>query len=105
MVGAATGTVRVEIVPWLTQHFGSGASSRVALEAPVEGPTTLRALLGSLAETYPAIGTSIVDVAADALFDHVNVVHNDTLLSSSRALDEPIAAGDTLVFLPAFSGG
>jgi molybdopterin converting factor small subunit len=105
VVGAATGTVRIELVPWLTDRFGGVGSSRLILEARIDGRVSLRELLVSLADSYPAVGTTIVDVARDALFDHVNVVHNGTLLGSSDALDEPVAPGDALVFLPAFSGG
>lgn len=105
MVAGAAGTVQVEIVPWLAGHFGAAGAGRLTLEARVEGPVSLRALLASLAERYPAIATVIVDAAADALFDHVDVVRNGTLLGPHAALDESIAPGDALVFLPAFSGG
>lgn len=105
MVAPATGTVRVEIVPWLTQHFGQHGSSRLVLEEKVAGGMTLGDFLASLAEKHPAIGTVIVDFGARELFEHVSVVHNDTLLGAPDALAARIEPGDCLVFLPAFSGG
>jgi len=61
--------------------------------------------LASLAGKYPAISAVILDLEAGRLFEHVNVVHNDTLLGSHAALEARVEAGDSLVFLPAFSGG
>jgi molybdopterin converting factor small subunit len=97
--------VRLEIVPWLTQPFGQRGASHLFLEAEVAGAVSLGDLLSSLAQKYPAVGTVIVDLDAGALYDHVSVVHNDTVLSSDRALAQRIESGDSLVFLPAFSGG
>ena len=97
--------MRLEIVPWLTQAFGQEGGSRLVLEEDVDGRVRLGDYLASLAGKYPAIGTAIVDLEAGRLFDHVNVVHNDTLLGSHAALEAVIEAGDSLVFLPAFSGG
>ncbi len=105
MVASGTGTVRLEIVPWLTQSFGAGGASRLVLEEEVAGGMSLGDFLTSLTAKYPAIGAAILDVEAGRLFEHVNIVHNDTVLGSHTALEEPIEAGDSLVFLPAFSGG
>jgi molybdopterin converting factor small subunit len=97
--------VRLEFVPWLTQPFGHEGGSRLVLEEDVGGPVSLGDYLASLAGKYPAISTVILDLQAGRLFEHVNVVHNDTLLGSHAALEARVAAGDSLVFLPAFSGG
>ena len=105
MVAPGRGAVRVEIVPWLTQHFGRHGSSRLVLEEDIAGGMTLGDFLASLAEKHPAIGTTIVDFAAGELYEHVSVVHNDTLLGAPDALAARIEPGDCLVFLPAFSGG
>jgi molybdopterin converting factor small subunit len=51
------------------------------------------------------MGAVILDVGTGRLLEHVNIVHNDTLLASSTALEEPVEAGDSLIFLPAFAGG
>ena len=105
MVGGGTGTVRLEIVPWLTQQFGTGGSSRLVLEEDVAGTVRLGDFLASLVGKYPAMGAVILDVGTGRLLEHVNIVHNDTLLASSTALEEPVEAGDSLIFLPAFAGG
>ena len=100
-----TGTVRVEIVPWLTQHFGTAGASHLLLEEELAGARTLGDFLTALAGKYPAVGMAILDLDAGQLFEHVSVVHNDTVLGSAAVLDERIEAGDSLVLLPAFSGG
>ncbi len=105
MVVAGRGTVRIEIVPWLTEAFPGARGSRLVLEEELEAAVTLRELLRSLATKHPAIGKSIVDVDAGALFEHVDVIHNDTLIGAHAALDERIEPADSLVFFPAFSGG
>jgi molybdopterin converting factor small subunit len=105
VVATSQGRVRLEIVPWLTSPFGHGGASHLVLEEEVAGAVSLGDFLTSLVGKYPALGTAILDVDAGELFDHVSVVHNDTVLSSDTALDELIDAGDSLVFLPAFSGG
>lgn len=105
MVAAGKGTVRLEIVPWLTQLFGKDGTSRVILEGEVDGAVSLGDFLASLAGKYPAIGEAIVDLDAGTLFEHVSVLHNDTVVGSHTALEARIQPGDCLVFLPAFSGG
>lgn len=105
MVGGARGTVRLEIVPWLTEEFGQRGTGRLVLEEPIEGPMRLGDYLASLAGRHPAIGAALVDLDARELFEHVNVVLNDVLVGSHAVLDEPVQAGDSVVFLPAFSGG
>ena len=105
MAVTGKGTVRVEIVPWLAQHFGTPGASHLVLEEEVAGALSLGDLLTSLAPKYPAIGRVIVDLGARQLFEHVSVVHNDTVLGSAAVLEERIEAGDSLVLLPAFSGG
>ncbi len=97
--------MRLEIVPWLTQLFGQRGASHLILEEEVAGAMCLGDLLVSLATKYPAVGTAIVDLDAGALLDHVSVVHNDTVLSSDTALRQRVESGDSLIFLPAFSGG
>ena len=97
--------MRLEIVPWLTQPFGQRGASHLFLEEEVAGAVSLGDLLASLATKYPAVGTAIVDLDAGALLDHVSVVHNDTVLSSDTALGQRVESGDSLIFLPAFSGG
>jgi molybdopterin converting factor small subunit len=99
------GSVRVEIVPWLTQHFGTAGAAHLILEEDVAGALSLGDFLTALAPKYPAIGTVILDLGARQLFEHVSVVHNDTVLGSAAVLEERIEAGDSLVLLPAFSGG
>ena len=71
----------------------------------IAGALSLGDFLTSLASKYPAVGTVILDVDAGQLFEHVSVVHNDTVLGSAAVLDQRIEAGDSLVLLPAFSGG
>ena len=105
MVGARTGTVRLEIVPWLTHAFGADGSARLVLEEDVDGPVTLGDFLASLAGEYPAVRTTLLDAGTGGLAEHVSVVHNGAALAPGEALEVLVRPGDSLVFLPAFSGG
>lgn len=105
MVGGPTRTVRVEIVPWLTEAFGHRGSSRLVLEEEVRGPTSLGDFLASVLTKYPAVGVAVLDRERGRLFEHVSVVRNGTALAADTALAEVLQAGDSLVLLPAFSGG
>ncbi len=99
------GTVCIEIVPWLSEYFGVAGGARLVFEEEVDADVRLGDLLVALRDRHPGLGASIGDFVAGELFDHVTVIHNDTVVGADAALDETIVAGDSLVFLPAFSGG
>jgi molybdopterin converting factor small subunit len=105
VVAARRGTVRLEIVPWLTEHFGARGLGHLVLEEEVDGTPSVGEFLTSLAGKYPAVGTVIVDLEAGELCEHVSVVHNGVLVGSHVALEARLEPGDSLVLLPAFSGG
>ncbi len=105
MVGGPRGLVRLEIVPWLTEPFGHGGTSRLVLEEELEAPTSLGDFLASLATKHPAIATAVLDLQAGRLFEHVSVVRNGVALAPHVAVTEIVKDGDRLVLLPAFSGG
>lgn len=105
MVGGRKGTVRLEIVPWLSEPFGHRGASRLVLGEEVDGPTSLGDFLASLGPKYPAIAVAVFDLESGRLFEHVSVVRNGTALGSDTALADVVEAGDSLVLLPAFSGG
>ncbi len=104
MVGGR-GTIRLEIVPWLTEPFGERHAGRLVLEEEIERPTSLGRFLASLAGNHPGIGAVILDLERGRLFDHVSVVKNGVAIASNTVEAEIVEPGDSLVLLPAFSGG
>ncbi len=66
--------------------------------------TSLGALLEDLFNRYPTVREQILTPEGD-LSRFVNVFVNDQDVRYLRGLETPIAAGDTVVLLPAMAGG
>ena len=71
-------------------------------EVLAEGET-LREVLDDLAERFPALGRQIRENGEIA--DFVNVYLEGEDVRTLDGLDTPIAAGSTLILLPAMAGG
>ena len=78
------------------------SETRGEREVLAEGET-LREVLDDLAERFPALGRQIRDNGEIA--DFVNVYLEGEDVRTLDGLDTPIAAGSTLILLPAMAGG
>ncbi len=105
MVAGGPGRIHLEILPWLAEAFGQAGSAPLVLEEELTAAKPLGELLASLAAKYPAITTVVLDVPTRTLHDHVSIIHNGTVLPPGTAPSTRIAPGDSLIVLPAFSGG
>jgi molybdopterin synthase sulfur carrier subunit len=66
--------------------------------------STLRDALGQIERRYPALYRCICQETG-AVRRHINLFVNDDEMRTLNGLDTPLASGDTVMILPAVSGG
>jgi molybdopterin converting factor small subunit len=66
--------------------------------------STVRATLGELERSYPALYRGVCDETG-AVRQHINLFVNTTHMRDREGLDTELASGDTIIILPAVSGG
>jgi molybdopterin converting factor small subunit len=95
MSQATTITVHV---PHLLREYCGGRSQLVLPAANV------REALGELERRYPALYRNVCDETG-AVRRHVNLFINDAHMRDRQGIDSKLEPGDTLIILPAVSGG
>ena len=98
------GTIRVEILPWLSRYFATDHSTHVVFEAQVDDGATVRDLLRQLAAETPEFGRMLYDQDG-RVAGHISLIVNGRLYELTGGLEAELQPGDTLRLLPAFSGG
>ena len=76
-----------------------GGSSRIRVSA-----RSVRSTLESLERDYPSLYCNVCDETG-AVRRHINVFVNSDHMRDRDGLDTPVSAGDTIIILPAVSGG
>lgn len=92
-----TTVVKVFVPGPLRQY--SGGRSRLAVSA-----STVRAALEELERTHPSLYRNVCDETG-AVRRHINVFVNATHVRERQGLDTELQPGDTVIVLPAVSGG
>jgi molybdopterin converting factor small subunit len=95
--------VTVEVVPWLTDHFGHKGHGRLSIQKAVPQGSTILDLLRSLAQEHPAFER--VTFNAREFNQVVSVLVNNTWLQPSHNMEHRLNEGDTITLIPAFTGG
>ena len=90
--------VSVQLARALREFAGGADAVDVAVDDG--SPSTVGKVLRSVAEQHPAVGRRICDEQGKVR-RHVNVFVN----GDKAGDDDPVAAGDDVVVLPAVSGG
>lgn len=90
-------SVEVFVPSPLRQHCDG--ARKLMLSAP-----TVRATLEELERGYPSLYRSVCDETG-AVRQHINVFVNSTHMRDREGLDTELASGDTIIILPAVSGG
>ncbi|MBI4311363.1 MAG: MoaD/ThiS family protein [Chloroflexi bacterium] len=98
-------TVRLEVLPWLTRTFGATGPGRLVREEEVAPGATVRDLFERLAGQHQGFAELVFDQNSRELSGLVCAILNDTLLDIQGGLDVAFADGDTILIVPAFSGG
>lgn len=76
-----------------------GGARELALSA-----SSVRATLEGLERDYPRLYTNVCDETG-AVREHINVFVNDEHMRDREGLDTELEPGDTIIILPAVSGG
>lgn len=97
--------VTLEVLSWLSPRLGAPQAGRTLLQEDVIEGETVRDWLRRLAQKYPDFVDLVFDLKAGRLTDHVNLVFNGRLIELLQGLDTRLKDGDTILFLPAYSGG
>ena len=90
-------TVKV-FVPGPLRPYCDGARL-LSLSAP-----SVRATLEGLERDYPALYRNVCDETG-AVREHINIFVNSTHMRDLEGLDTELGSGDTIIILPAVSGG
>lgn len=98
-------TVKLVVLPWLTRAFGVPGPGRLVREEEVAPGATVRDLFDRLASQHQGFAELVFDQNSQELSGLVSAVLNDRLLDLQGGLDVTFADGDTIIVLPAFSGG
>ena len=96
-VQAAAASVEVFVPGPLRQYCGG--ARQLQLSAP-----TVRATLDELGRSYPALYRNVCHETG-AVRQHINIFVNSTHMRDLEGLATELASGDTLIILPAVSGG
>ncbi len=99
------GTVRIEVLPWLTDYFHPRRPGRMVWDEEFGDGGALRDLLRQMEPSHPSFLAAIYDSDAGMLRSHIEVIVNDRLTSMLTILDLCLKDGDHVIFLPSYSGG
>jgi molybdopterin converting factor small subunit len=97
--------VTVEVVAWVTRFVGGDGSSRRVFQESLEGGTTVRGALQRVSARFAALSEALWDAGGQALSEHIEVLVNDAVLGVRHTLDSPLADGDRITLIGAFTGG
>ena len=97
--------IRLEILPWISDAFGSQGSGRLVLEENIKEGATIGDLVRKLASAHQAFSDIIFDTKTDKLSGCVMIVLNDRTVEALKGLDTHIKDGDIIKLLPVIAGG
>jgi molybdopterin converting factor small subunit len=100
---AATATVPVEVVSWVTKFVGGDGSGRRVFDEPLTPGATVRSVLRGLSARFPELHRALW--SGEALGEHIEVLVNDAVLDIRHTLDSPLAPGDRIALLGQYMGG
>jgi molybdopterin converting factor small subunit len=100
---AATSTVPVEVVSWVTKFVGGDGSGRRVFDEPLAHDATVRSVLRGLSARFPELHRALWN--GEALGEHIEVLVNDAVLDVRHTLDSPLEPGDRIALLGQYMGG
>ncbi len=100
---AATASIPVEVVAWVTKFVGGDGSGRRVFEEPLGPGATVRSVLAALSGRFPELAAALWH--GRELGEHLEVLVNDAVLGIRHDLDSELCAGDRITLLGQFMGG
>jgi molybdopterin converting factor small subunit len=97
--------VTVEVVAWVTRFVGGDGSSRRVFHETMQPGTTVRHALQGLSARFVTLSEALWDAGRHELSEHIEVLVNDAVLGVRHTLDSPLADGDRITLIGAFTGG
>lgn len=96
--------VKVEAKFWVAEALGAEEGTLLLEEEVVEG-SSLASLLSCLSAQNQLFARTVYDPEEGHLSEHVMLILNDRHVDLLEGLETKLGDGDTLLLLPAFSGG
>ena len=100
---AATGTIPVEVVAWVTKLVGGDGVGRRVFEEPLGPGATVRSVLRALSARFPELAAALWH--GPELGEHIEVLVKDAVLGVTHQLDSELRPGDSITLLGQFMGG
>lgn len=101
--GAATATIPVEIISWVTRFSGGDGTGRQEFLEPLTAGATVRSVLETLSARFPELRAALWH--GDAIGEHIEVLVNDAVLGVTHTLDSAVHPGDRITLLGQYMGG
>jgi len=98
-------TVSLEYYSWMASKLKGAEERGTTDRLTVQAGTTVRELLGRLADASPAFAELVYDRADDRLKEYAALILNGQTIELAGGLDRRLESGDHLLLLPGFSGG
>jgi molybdopterin converting factor small subunit len=98
-------TISLEYYSWMASKLKGAEERGTTDHLTVADGTTVRDLLGRLADESPAFAELVYDRADDRLKEYAALIVNGQTIELAGGLDRPLESGDQLLLLPGFSGG
>ena len=99
------GSVRLEILPWLSRYVTAEHAGRTVLEVEVKDGGTVRDLLEEITSQNQEFKDVIFDAKTKRLAGHIALILNGRLVELAGGLEATLSPGDTIQLMPGFSGG
>ena len=98
-------TVSLEYYSWIGTQL-KGAEERGTTEhLAIADGTTVRDLLGQLADELPKFAELVYDRSEDRIKEYAALILNGQMIDLAGGLDRTLEPGDQLLLLPGFAGG
>jgi molybdopterin converting factor small subunit len=98
-------TVSLEYYSWIATQLKGAAERGTTDHLAIDDGTTVRDLLGRLADESPKFAELVYDRADDRLKEYAALILNGQTIELAGGLDRTLEPGDQLLLLPGFSGG
>lgn len=98
-------TVCLEFLPGLVRSPDCGGALHHRLDVDLQPNETIPSLLKRLAGSQRVPVDAVFDIEVGALHAHLQVVHNDRLVSPPDIDRIALSDGDTVSFVPLYAGG